>query len=249
MPSSFFFNQAEKSDENREFLERLEKWASRSNSQIYVVDRPLGDDKYEYGHVGHVIVLSPGRKIVLANFGLDDEAFAEFIEDFIEDIGSISDKYGYKEAIGRPRKWRNSLLLEVCDGINLSLGDYIAKSTIDDPGKRRISELVVSLITGSINDIDRTSAAPPDNLLDKVKQKIQLFDGDQTRFIYQRINKKSVHIQGLSGTGKTELLLHKLRDIYVRNPAAKVALTCHNRILAHSLRRRIPEFFKSHHRP
>ncbi|SUZ34127.1 hypothetical protein ROE7235_03909 [Roseibaca ekhonensis] len=227
MTSSFFFNQANKSEENKQLLEQLEEWAAENNTQVYVVDGPLGDDKYEYSHVGHIVALSPGRKIALINFGASEEEFEEFIEDFIEDVGSISDKYEYKDAIGRPRKWRKSLLLEIEDGKAFSLDDYLAQSLVDDPAKRRISELVISLITGSINDIERATAELPDNLLDKVKQKIQLFDGDQTRFIYQGINKKSVHIQGLSGTGKTELLLHKLKDIYVRNPSAKIALTCH----------------------
>lgn len=243
MPSSFFFNQAEKSEENKGLLEDLEKWSSEENTQVYVVDRPLGDDKYEYSHVGHIVVLSPGRKIALINFGGDEDEFEEFVEDFVEDIGSISDKYEYKDSIGRPRKWRPHLLLKVEDGASFSLDEYLGQSLIEDPAKRRISELVISLITGSINDIERATADLPDNLLDKVKQKIQLFDGDQTRFIYQGINKKTVHIQGLSGTGKTELLLHKLKDIYIRNPSAKIALTCHNKILAHNLRRRIPEFF------
>lgn len=52
-----------------------------------------------------------------------------------------------------------------------------------------------------------------------------------------------VRIQGLSGTGKTELLLHKLRDFYVNSPKSKIVFTCHNRILADAMERRIPEFF------
>ncbi|MTI43440.1 superfamily I DNA and RNA helicase [Roseibium hamelinense] len=243
MTSSFFFLQTEKNEENQQLLDVLEEWASSEKKQIYVVDRPLGDEKYEYGHEGHVIILAPGRKICLVNFGEADDDFEEFVEDFIEDLGSISDKYNYKDSIGRPRKWRDQLIWEVPDGHSLDIDAYVEESFISDPSKRRVSELLISLITGSINDIERTRSDVPDNLLDKVKKKIILFDGDQTRFIYQQIDKKSVHIQGLSGTGKTELLLHKLRDIYVKNPSAKIVLTCHNRILAYSLQKRIPEFF------
>ena len=56
----------------------------------------------------------------------------------------------------------------------------------------------------------------PETLLEKVKKNIVLFDGDQTRFIYREFSNKIVTIQGLSGTGKTELLLHKLKDIYLK---------------------------------
>jgi len=102
---------------------------------------------------------------------------------------------------------------------------------------------LISLLTGSINDIEQVKADVLDNILDKVKQKIVLFDGDQTRFIYQKPENKKVTIQGLSGTGKTELLLHKLKDIYTASKDKKIIFTCHNKILADSLRNRIPDFF------
>src|SRR5690606_14639141 len=72
---------------------------------------------------------------------------------------------------------------------------------------------------------------------------IILFDGDQTRFIYKDFQSKIVSIQGLSGTGKTELLLHKLKDLYVTDPKSKIFFTCHNIALANTLKSRIPAFF------
>lgn len=77
-----------------------------------------------------------------------------------------------------------------------------------------------------------------------VKKKIILFDGDQSRFIYSdNPSKKRVLIQGLAGTGKTELLLHKLKDLYIKNKNSKIVFTCFNKILAQSMNKRIPEFF------
>ena len=70
-----------------------------------------------------------------------------------------------------------------------------------------------------------------------------LFDGEQTRFIYDEPHEKRITIQGLAGTGKTELLLHKIKEIYTHNDEVKIAFTCHNKILADNLRTRIPEFF------
>ena len=243
MSSSFFFLQAEKNAQNKALISELESWANENRTQVYVIDRPLGDDRYDYNHEGSIVVLVPGRKIVFVDFSGDQDGFEGFVEDFLEDLGSISDKYRYKDAIGRPRRWREQLIAQYDDGPSLDFEDIISDSEVPDPARRRVSELLVSLLTGSINDIDKVKADLPESLLDKVKRKILLFDGDQTRFIYQSIDKKVVNIQGLSGTGKTELLLHKLKEIYVNNSNSRIVFTCHNKILADNLRRRIPEFF------
>ncbi|HBM2223604.1 TPA: DEAD/DEAH box helicase, partial [Escherichia coli] len=168
-------------------------------------------------------------------------------EDFIEDLGSLSDKYNYKDTIGRPRAWKDKLVTE-CSYADFSFGNldkFFDEIKITDGVLAKKSELIISLLTGSINNIDKVKGNVPDNILDKVKQKIILFDGDQTRFVYQKFDKKKVVIQGLSGTGKTELLLHKLKEIYLdkENLNSKIMFTCHNKILADNMRKRIPEFF------
>jgi superfamily I DNA and RNA helicase len=116
------------------------------------------------------------------------------------------------------------------------------KNQLDDAKDKKHVELLISLLIGSVNDIDRIKSGVPDNVLDRIKQKILLFDGDQTKFIYDTPDKKVVRIQGLSGTGKTELLLHKLKELYLATNG-KIYFACHNKILAASLRTRIPEFF------
>lgn len=123
------------------------------------------------------------------------------------------------------------------------VGNFFKQVALDNETDIKKVELVISLFIGSINDIERVKLEVPQNLLDKVKQKIQLFDGDQTRFIYQKPPTKKITIQGLSGTGKTELLLHKLRDLYISDSESKICFTCHNKILADNLRKRIPSFF------
>ena len=57
------------------------------------------------------------------------------------------------------------------------------------------------------------------------------------------MNDKCVLIQGLAGTGKTELLLHKLRKKYIENKESKIAFTCFNKVLAEDMKNRIPQFF------
>lgn len=80
-------------------------------------------------------------------------------------------------------------------------------------------------MTGSINDIDKIGAAQPKTILEKVKRNIVLFDGEQTRFIFKNYAiKKMISVQGLSGTGKTELLLHKLKELYINDDETTIFL-------------------------
>jgi len=242
--TSYIYIQAEKNVRNAAFLDEIEKYANESKEQIYVVSGPLGDQKYSYRYDQALIVLSPKRKIAIVDYGNNDDEFEDYVEDIIEDIGSISDKFLYKDVIGRTRKWRTSLF-ETSIKLNEieDIGDFFDDLTLDDDLDKKKAELLISLFIGSINNMDRVKGDVPETILDKVKQKIQLFDGDQTRFIYEKLDKKKIRIQGLSGTGKTELLLHKLKDLYTADNSSRIFFTCHNKILADNLKKRIPSFF------
>lgn len=246
--SSFFYIQPDlKNDTNADFLNSVEEYANTHQMQIYAIMNPLGENKYKYNRDDVLIILSPGYQLAFVAFSDDVDGIQNFIEDFIEDLGSLSDKYNYKDTIGRPRAWKDKLVTE-CSYADFSFGNldnFFDEIKITDGVLAKKSELIISLLTGSINNIDKVKGNVPDNILDKVKQKIILFDGDQTRFVYQKFDKKKVVIQGLSGTGKTELLLHKLKEIYLdkENLNSKIMFTCHNKILADNMRKRIPEFF------
>lgn len=246
--SSFFYIQPDlKNDTNADFLNSVEEYANTHQMQIYAIMNPLGENKYKYNRDDILIILSPGYQLAFVAFSDDVDGIQNFIEDFIEDLGSLSDKYNYKDTIGRPRAWKDKLVTE-CSYADFSFGNldkFFDEIKIIDGVLAKKSELIISLLTGSINNIDKVKGNVPDNILDKVKQKIILFDGDQTRFVYQKFDKKKVVIQGLSGTGKTELLLHKLKEIYLdkENLNSKIMFTCHNKILADNMRKRIPEFF------
>jgi superfamily I DNA and RNA helicase len=244
MNSSYFFLQAEKNTSNSDFIDEVEDYAEARKRQFYLIDRPLGDSKYSYKNTNHLIVLTPSTKILLINFGSPSGSFQEFCEDFLEDLAAIADKYRYKNIIGRSREWKNNLIAE-CDYTDVipDLETFISDNSVIDSKPKRDIDLLISLLTGSINDVEKVKADIPNNILDKIKQKIVLFDGDQTRFIYTKPNKKRILIQGLSGTGKTELLLHKLRDLYTASKENRIIFTCHNKILADKLRSRIPDFF------
>lgn len=234
---------------NKSVINKFKTYLSEEDkaTQIYIITAPLGG-KYTYDYEENVLViLIPKHKIIFLN--LSDERssdFENYYEDFIEDLASISDKYEYKEYIGRPRDWKKNNTekanLEVFN--KGSLKDFLRNCEINDLRDQRIGDYLISLLIGSINDIQQKGIEVPMSLLEKVKRNIILFDGDQTRFIYENFpDKKAVTIQGLSGTGKTELLLHKLKDIYLKEKSSKIFFTCHNIALANTLRERVPSFF------
>lgn len=243
MSSSFFYMSIEEDDNNHAIVESARKYAEEKLEQVYIVNKPLGDNKYSYEFSAGFVLLVPKHKMLFMSFGTDKEAFEEFQEDFLEDLSAVADKYRYKSIIGRPRTWSDLYSNVTIDPENFNLSEILDDNIIPSDDRQKKCELLISLITGSINDIDRVKEKVPDNLLDKVKQKILLFDGEQTRFVYQKNIKPVVRIQGLSGTGKTELLLHKLKEIYTASESTRIFFTCHNKILADSLKKRIPDFF------
>ncbi|PLK45015.1 DEAD/DEAH box helicase [Emticicia sp. TH156] len=242
MSNSLFYNHIERNELNTVVINRIEEFSNQHpDQQIYLLNAPLGE-KYTYQYKENVIIiLSPKYKIIFLDLNSDSRAFNTFYEDFIEDLSFLSDKYKYKNHIGRPRDWKEEITVKVTIN-NFDLRQLFDSYLLDGQLQRK-AELLISLLIGSINDIEKIGAEEPQNLLDKVKKNILLFDGEQTRFIYKDFPRKSVSIQGLSGTGKTELLLHKLKELYVINDDAKIFLTCHNIALANTLKDRIPGFF------
>lgn len=246
MNSNYFYSNVVQSSKNKSFLEELQIIAESIKQQVYVLSSPLIDGKYQYDNDSLMIVLSSKRKVAFVTTHQMSNEFKDLCEDIIEDIGSVSDKYGYKEKIGRPRTWKDKLtcIYSVTDIKDIRTW-FCNEIYINDSNDFRTLDLLVSLFIGSINDVKNITIEEPNNILDKVKHKIQLFDGQQTRFIYEELDAegKQITIQGLSGTGKTELLMHKLKDLYVKNEKAVFGFTCFNKILSRKLRERIPEFF------
>src|SRR5690606_34037876 len=108
--NSYFYTSIDKTERNAALLEAIKKYAEEKKKDIYVLDRPLTDQKYSYNFSNGLIVLTANCKIAIVNDGGNSSEFEDYIEDIIEDIGSISDKYLYKDVIGRPRTWRDSLI-------------------------------------------------------------------------------------------------------------------------------------------
>ena len=239
---SLFYCDIDESELTNSFVSELREYSTKNLKQVYILKRMLGTGKnYTYDLSDIAIVLMPEHPILLINYGnAHEEELEEFLLDFKEDLGFLSDKYNYKAVLGRARKWSDDLF-SIVDLHDFDLKEFISKK-IESVDYRKI-DLLISLLIGSINDINRIGAEEPQTILEKVKQKIILFDGQQSRFIYQSCNQKVITIQGMAGTGKTELLLHKLKDVYSLEKDSVMAFTCFNKVLANDMETRIPNFF------
>lgn len=246
MDKSLYYQNFVSDEKISGFTEKLKKYSEQSNTgnPVYVINKPLGDRKYTYDYEQAAAVLVPRHKIIFLHWGENEEKFEDYVEDFLEDLGYISDKYEYRSVLGRPRNWRKEYIAEtdLQKIADKKAAEFLSEYRLDTKEKERKGEFLISLLTGSINDIQKTGIDYPETLLDKIKRKIVLFDADQTRFIYDAPRKKRIVIQGLAGTGKTELLLHKMKELYTKE-STKIVFTCHNQILADNMRERIPDFF------
>lgn len=243
MGNAVFFNHIEQNELNKEIISSFESFSKMHDDIIiYLIQAPLGED-FHYDYQEKVIVvLSPGYKIVFLDLA-GEEDFDDYFDDFVSDLGFISNKYRYQDYIGRARVWKEELLSKyVMHNEEFDVEAFFEKNMLPS-GLRRKSELIISLLTGCINDVQKIGLDQPITMLEKVKNKIVLFDAEQTRFIYKEYYEKVISVQGLSGTGKTELLLHKLKDLYTKDDTSKIFFTCHNIALAKKLHQRVPSFF------
>lgn len=110
MDHSLFFSNVEKNELNSTLIELLSQFSEEKSVQTYVINAPLGIDASEqYDFNDAVVVLMPKRKICFVNLKEDQDSFKEFCEDFIEDLGYLSEKFEYREQLGRPRAWKKAL--------------------------------------------------------------------------------------------------------------------------------------------
>ena len=106
-----FYNYVEKNEKNQRIIEQLEDFVNNNpNEQIYLITAPLGG-KYKYSYEKNaLVILSPKHKIIFIDLANNKDEFNEYYEDFIEDLNAISDKYDYKDYIGRPRQWKKEFV-------------------------------------------------------------------------------------------------------------------------------------------
>lgn len=67
--------------------------------------------------------------------------------------------------------------------------EILRKNELTDKELIRRGDILISLATGSINEAERLGVDVPNNILDQIKRKIILFDGEQTKFIFDEPKK------------------------------------------------------------
>lgn len=242
MKSSYFYHSLPYNEgEEPDWLLKFEEYSKDNNLRLYLLKYPVVDSSHaEYKK--HFLLLSPGFQLcIIEEPGTND--FEDYEEDIKGDIRYLYQKYDYRSTMGLYSKVEQELITtaQLIDFKNVA--GMMDALRLSDALQKRKTELLVSLCIGSVNEISKVGVDVPGTLVEKVRHKIQIFDGDQTRFIFDKRHQKVIKIQGLSGTGKTELLLHKLKELYSTNDNVKIFFTCHNRILASTLRVRIQQFF------
>ena len=153
MNSSYYYSNIRISSKNKDFLEEMQKLSESIKQQVYVLSRPLIDGKYKYDDDSLMIVLSSKHKIAFVTTRSVDDDFKDLCEDIIDDIGSISDKYNYKEKIGRPRKWKERLIVRTSTRDILDINKWFNKTiALTDACDYRTLDSLISLFIGSVND-------------------------------------------------------------------------------------------------
>jgi len=244
--NSLFYNSFSEDTDIRilKLINKINVFIKNNNTQVYLIDKILGVNKrlsYDVKNVCYLVI--PNYPILLLfDDNYTQDQVEDYFEDFKEDLGQLSVKYNYNYILDRPRKWKKEWF-KLNNWENFDFENFIDNYKINNNADRRKIELIISLITGSINDIKKIGEEVPQTLLDKVKKQIMLLDGKQSHFIYDRNLNNKVFIQGMAGTGKTELLMRKLKELYVNEENSRIAFTCHNIVLANEMKWRIEEFF------
>lgn len=239
--NSYFFSNIA-SDISSKLINELRKYAEDNKKEVYCLSAPMMEEKYSYNYKNGWSLLIPEHPIIFIYDRGSHESFEEYVEDYLEDLSHIADKFNFASKLGRTRTWSKYYTTET----STTPLNVILEHKLTDDRDKRIIDVFISLILGCYNDASKIEIDCGDNLLDKIKNKILLFDCNQTRFLYSDPPKKDdkiTYIQGLAGTGKTELLLHKLKNLYLKEDQSIFGFTCYNKVLASVLRSRIPQFF------
>lgn len=188
---------------NNDLVEKFRNYSDRNNEQVYILKKPLLERDIEYDYDLGGFLLIPNYKICFINFSNDDnDEFEDYIDDVISDLESLVKEYGYLPRIGRKRKWSKRLITKLESTTPITTKNIIENLELAEESDQRDVNILISLLIGSINSVDKIGDNVPQTELEKIKQKIILFDGEQTRFIFENVNKAVLNVQGLAGTGK-----------------------------------------------
>ena len=143
--SSFFYLQVEKNQKNHKLIDSVSTYCEQNKVQAYLIDHPLGDTKYTYEYKDALVLLIPKHKITFITFSGSTQKFEDYVDDFIEDLGSISDKYRYKNSIGRPKSWRVDLTTTISHEEIIDFENFLDSIKIENTNNRTTSKSIGEL--------------------------------------------------------------------------------------------------------
>lgn len=256
----YYDNQVQNNEKYKDFKDILEgSDIFKENEEFHVLSKPLLIVDTEICTGSGVAIIQKGKKIVfLKNPSASEDDFDDFVFDFKALISELIGKYKYRSLLGKPSKVRSDITT-FCE---MDIEEYRNPETVEqlrlDGTKLEYAEIMSSLIKGSINDQQKiNNLLSKQDFITKARNRIISFDTNQTKFIFptnlENDTKREV-VQGMAGSGKTEMLLHRLRTLYIdsdeeeneNDTKIKIAFTCHNKVLANELRNtKITQFFNS----
>lgn len=253
MTSNIFIDVSRETEQSEIFKKLLEKIESVITEDyedtVYIIQKPMLVSKQKEYYSFGVTLIVQRSKIFFIDCDPDGgygEDFKYYCEDFIDDINAlITAQYSqYFSILKRKREWEHNFVKT--EDSNIDKYEFLNLNNIDS---RKI-KILSTVIMGSIqefNGFDLSTLGEEElPALEAVKNKIVLFDLNQTKFVYKEDeSKKILTLQGLAGSGKTELLLHKIRKIFVEETDARIGVTCFNKVLSESLSTRIIDFFNT----
>ncbi|WP_202802447.1 hypothetical protein [Pseudomonas asplenii] len=181
----FYTPEAQAMAEQAGIKKRIDKFAESQKRQTYILHAPLAKKDADYEYDEAFAIFSSGFRPCFINVGNNEDAFDDFVNDFIDDIAFLSEKFDYREKIGRKKHWINLLDKFEADDLKIPL------VFIEPANERRVADLLTSLVVGSINDISKINLQAAE-LLDTIKSKIILFDTDQTSFVFKNLYRQAI---------------------------------------------------------
>ena len=94
---SLFYCDVEENDVTKKFIAPLKQYSIQNSRQIYILRKALGTNKeYAYNLTDVAIILIPKHPILILNYGSAEmDELEDFLLDFREDLGVLSNKYNY----------------------------------------------------------------------------------------------------------------------------------------------------------
>jgi len=147
MRNDLFYKQIKENALNKPVIGIFEKYANtHADFQMYIITAPLGE-KYEYQYEDRaLIVLVPSHKLLFINLSDEEESFLDYVEDVIQDLNSMSDKYKYLDFIGRARKWKDEIVEKVqYNDANFDLENNCVRNIPTEEQQHNINRQILEL--------------------------------------------------------------------------------------------------------